>query len=229
MKDSLIRRIVASYDHPIVRLYSRTRFIILRERFLEEIGQYLPTTGRVVDIGCGFGLFALYFAARSPGIHIHGIDLNSRRIEWARAAAQRLGIENVRFEACNARDFQSSDNLHGAYMLDMIHHIPPDGVRPLIEHLTGRLNANARLVIKDVDSSPFRKIAFTWLLDKLMDFRAPVCYWPQNQVIELLQSVGLVVHRHALVDILPYPHMLYIGQKIVSAATEIPARDDSRF
>jgi 2-polyprenyl-3-methyl-5-hydroxy-6-metoxy-1,4-benzoquinol methylase len=217
VKDSLIRRIVASYDHPVVRLYSRIRFVILRERFLEEIGQYLPTSGNVVDIGCGFGLFALYFAARNPGIQIHGIDLNRSRIEWARAAAQKLGIANVHFEVRNARDFLFGADLQGAYMLDMIHHIPPDGVRPLIEHLTGRLNPNARLVIKDVDSSPVPKMAFTWLLDKLMDVRAPVRYWPQKEVIELMQSVGLVVHRHALVDILPYPHMIYIGQKIVPA------------
>ena len=218
MTNSLLRRIAASYDDPIVRLYSRIRFVILRERFLEEIGQYLPTSGTVVDVGCGFGLFALYFAARNPGIQIHGIDLNPRRVEWARAAAHKLGIANVQFETCNARDFRSSVDLQGAYMLDMIHHIPPGEVRPLIEHLTGRLTANARLVIKDVDSAPFQKMAFTWLLDKLMDVRAPVSYWPQGAVIELLQSLGLVVHRHALVDILPYPHMIYIGQKIAPPA-----------
>lgn len=54
MKDRLIARIVASYDDPVVRLYSRIRFVILRERFLGEIGQYLPSSGHVVDVGCGF-------------------------------------------------------------------------------------------------------------------------------------------------------------------------------
>ena len=34
--------------------------------FLDEIGQYLPRGGRILDFGCGFGLFSLYFALRSP-------------------------------------------------------------------------------------------------------------------------------------------------------------------
>jgi hypothetical protein len=55
----LARRIIDAYDDRIVRAYCRVRFSILRDRFLFEIGQYLPRTGRVLDVGCGFGLFAL--------------------------------------------------------------------------------------------------------------------------------------------------------------------------
>ena len=33
-------------------------------RFLEEIEQYLPDHGTILDLGCGFGLFSLYIAAR---------------------------------------------------------------------------------------------------------------------------------------------------------------------
>jgi 2-polyprenyl-3-methyl-5-hydroxy-6-metoxy-1,4-benzoquinol methylase len=225
MKDRLIARIVASYDDPVVRLYSRIRFVILRERFLDEIGQYLPSSGHVVDVGCGFGLFALYFAASRPGIHVHGIDLSQRRVAWARAAARRLDLGNVDFEVCNARHFVCDVDLQGAYMIDMIHHIPPGVVRPLIEHLVERLNPDTRLIIKDVDSSPFPKMAFTWLLDKLVDMRAPVRYWPHDEVLALLGSLGMVAHRHALVDILPYPHMIYIGHKVVTS--RVPAKTDA--
>ena len=37
-----IRAIVESYDRPLIRAYSRVRFTILRQIFLEEIEQYLP-------------------------------------------------------------------------------------------------------------------------------------------------------------------------------------------
>jgi SAM-dependent methyltransferase len=213
MKDTLIRRIVASYDDPIVRAYSTVRFIILRERFLEEIGQYLPAEGNVVDIGCGFGLFALYFAARNPRLRIFGIDRNARRIEWAKESAQKLGIGNVHFDAADARDFSWNDELRAGYMLDLIHHIAPSAVRTLIRQLVDRLAAGGRLIIKDVGVTPFYKLAFTWLLDKLMDPRAAVNYWSQQQVIELLRGFGMTVYRHAMIDILPYPHMIYIAQK----------------
>ena len=37
-----IRRIIRAYDDPVVRAYCWVRFGILRQRFLDEIGQYLP-------------------------------------------------------------------------------------------------------------------------------------------------------------------------------------------
>ena len=45
-----IEEIVASYHQPVIRIYSKLRFTILRQLFLEEIGQYLPTRGSILDI-----------------------------------------------------------------------------------------------------------------------------------------------------------------------------------
>ncbi len=66
MRREAIARVVAAYDDPIIRAYSWGRFLILRQRFLDEIGQYLPDEGTVLDIGCGFGLFSLYYAQLLP-------------------------------------------------------------------------------------------------------------------------------------------------------------------
>jgi predicted RNA methylase len=49
----------------IIRLYCFVRFKIIHLRFLEEIEQYLPNEGDILDLGCGFGLFALYIASAS--------------------------------------------------------------------------------------------------------------------------------------------------------------------
>ena len=67
MQREAIARVIAAYDAPIIRAYSRGRFLILRQRFLDEIGQYLPDEGVVLDVGCGFGLFSLYYAQLVPG------------------------------------------------------------------------------------------------------------------------------------------------------------------
>ncbi len=40
-----------------------------------------------------------------------------------------------------------------AYMLDIVHHIPAETVRPLLEQLAKVLPAGGRLLIKDVDSA----------------------------------------------------------------------------
>jgi 2-polyprenyl-3-methyl-5-hydroxy-6-metoxy-1,4-benzoquinol methylase len=209
-----IPRIIQAYDAPIVRAYCRGRFLILRQRFLDEIGQYLPPDGEVLDVGCGFGLFSLYYADTSPGRSLHGIDLNARRIELARSAAGRLGIDNVRYSVGDAAAYKAAGPFAAIYMLDLIHHIPVPAVRALIGELRDSLRPGGRLIIKDVDDRPFYKRWFTWLLDKAMDPSAAVNYWSQEAVLELLAEAGFRAYRHAMVDILPYPHVVYVCERI---------------
>lgn len=211
--DETVRRIVRVYDDPVVRAYCTIRFMILRQRFLFEIGQYLPSSGQVLDVGCGFGLFALYFAIRIPTIQIQGFDVNERRVELARRAAARLGAQNVRFHVGDAAAFRLDEPISAAYMLDLIHHIPEASVRPLMTTIASNLAPGGRLLVKDIEPSPSYKLAFTWLLDKLMDYRAPVRYWSAQEAQSLLESLGLEVHRHSLIDYLPYPHILYVGTR----------------
>ena len=54
-------------------------------------------------------------------------------------------------------------------MLDIVHHVPADTVRPLLEQVAKCLPAGGRLLIKDVDSAPAWKRWFTFALDKVMD------------------------------------------------------------
>jgi SAM-dependent methyltransferase len=213
MRADIIRRIIRAYDDPIVRAYCWVRFWILRQRFLDEIGQYLPESGPVLDIGCGFGLFSLYYASIPPELHVEGLDRNPRRIAMARAAARKLGLENVAYEVGDVMDFKGNETFDAAYMLDIIHHIPEAAVRPLLEQVRKILPAGGRLLIKDVDRRPFFKRWFTHALDKVMDPGAPVRYWEPDDLARLLHDIGFTVHRHLMVDILPYPHILYVCER----------------
>ncbi len=204
-------RIIRAYDDPVVRSYCAVRFMILRQRFLFEIGQYLPSSGQVLDIGCGFGLFALYFATRNPALQIRGFDLNARRIEMARQAAARLDVQNVRFQVGDAAAFRFDESIAAAYMLDLIHHIPQASVEPLIATIASNLRPGGRLLVKDIEPTGGGKLAFTWALDKLMDWKAPLRYWTPTEVSRLLQSFGFEIYQHRMIDYLPYPHILYVS------------------
>ena len=213
MRSDTIRRIIRAYDDPVVRAYCWARFGILRQRFLEEIGQYLPPSGAVLDIGCGFGLFSLYYAATGPGRFIRGLDLDGRRIAMARRAAARLGIDNVAYEEADARHFKGAGEVAAAYMLDIVHHVPPAAVRPLLGELARCLPPGGTLLVKDVDTRPAAKRWFTWALDKLMAPRTPVRYWSAEELSQALREAGFSVRRHAMVDFLPYPHVLYVATR----------------
>jgi SAM-dependent methyltransferase len=210
MRSATVRSVIAAYDDPLVRGYCWLRFWILRQRFLDEIGQYLPAEGPVLDIGCGFGLFSLYYAATAPRRFVRGIDLSPRRVALARRAARRLGLDNVSYEQGDARDFRGDGEVAAAYMLDIVHHIPADSVAPLLRQLRRCLAPGRFLLVKDVDTRPALKRWFTWALDKAMAPATPVHYWSAEALADVLDASGFRVRRHLMVDALPYPHVLYV-------------------
>jgi 2-polyprenyl-3-methyl-5-hydroxy-6-metoxy-1,4-benzoquinol methylase len=214
LRSETIASIVRAYDDPIVRLYCRLRFVILRQRFLDEIGQYLPEAGPVLDIGCGFGLFSLYYAATGPRRFVRGVDIDARRIRMARRAASTLGIDNVAYDEGDARQFKGDREYAAAYMLDIVHHVARENVPPLLHELRRCLVAGGMLLVKDVDSRPAGKRWFTWALDKMMAPSAPVRYWSAEELTAVLESSGFRVRRHLMVDVLPYPHVLYVCQAL---------------
>jgi SAM-dependent methyltransferase len=210
MHSATVKRIIRAYDDPIVRAYCWARFGILRQRFLDEIGQYLPEAGPVLDIGCGFGLFSLYYAATGPRRFVRGLDVSGGRIALARRAAGRLGLDNVSYEEGDARDFKGDGEIAAAYMLDIVHHVPPSTVPPLFRALRASLPVGGRLLVKDVDTHPVIKRWFTWAMDRAMAPRTPVRYWSVDELSDALAEAGFAVHRHLMVDVLPYPHVLYV-------------------
>jgi SAM-dependent methyltransferase len=212
MRSETVRSVIRAYDDPLVRAYCWVRFGILRQRFLDEIGQYLPDEGPVLDIGCGFGLFSLYYAASAPRRLLRGLDRDRRRIALARRAASRLGLDNVAYAEGDARDFKGDGEAVGAYMLDIIHHIPRPTVVPLLRQLRRCLVPGAPLLVKDVDTRPAAKRWFTWALDKAMAPRTPVDYWSADELQAALEAAGFRVRRHLMVDLLPYPHVLYVAE-----------------
>lgn len=69
--------------------------------FLEETLQ--PRTGkRVLDVGCGTGLAAVYPGFHVSGVDLHGVDIVESRVREARAAALDHGV-GASFLAADAR------------------------------------------------------------------------------------------------------------------------------
>jgi 2-polyprenyl-3-methyl-5-hydroxy-6-metoxy-1,4-benzoquinol methylase len=205
--------VIRAYSSRIVRWYCRARFTIIRLRFIDELDQYLPKAGRILDVGCGFGLFGLTFARRQPTRELRGYDLNAGRVALANDAAKKLGMSNATFAVGDARSISLSEQYDAAYMMDIVHHIPPGTVPGLLTSLYQHITPGGVLLIKDVNHFPFWKRWFTWWLDKLMDPKTPVHYWPVDDLRGLLVQTGFTVHVHQMLDILPYPHVLYICRR----------------
>src|SRR6202041_2912962 len=144
-----IARIVRSLP-PVEAAYSLVRFSIMRPKLLSVMDLLLPDEGRILDVGCGFGLFAAYFGQTHPERSIVGIDPDTRRVGLARHVADRLGLRQHTFVVGDVRDAPIEGPFDAAYVLDVMHHLPKDDQRRVLERLRAALAPGGILIVKDI-------------------------------------------------------------------------------
>jgi cyclopropane fatty-acyl-phospholipid synthase-like methyltransferase len=206
----LLRRIIRAYDSTIVQAYCVVRFQIINLNMLHIVSLCLRGKARVLEVGCGFGLFGCYFAARDSRVHWHGLDLNPDRIDMARRAASRLGLPNATFAVADARETLALDGCFDAVvMMDLFHHLPDQSKVQLLDAALSRLAPGGVLIIKDVTRRPRWKLAFTWLLDVLMTRGFDMWYWSPGQFRNAIDD-RFEMEAYPINDWLPYPHIVYV-------------------
>lgn len=55
-----------------------------------------PTSGDLLDLGCGWGPVALTLAVRAPGARVWAVDVNRRALDLLRRTADRAGLAGIR-------------------------------------------------------------------------------------------------------------------------------------
>ena len=207
MAHHALRRIVRNLP-PVERAYAQVRFKIMRPKLLAMMDLLLPVEGRLLDVGCGFGLFASYFGQMHRGRQIVGIDPDERRVQIARDVAGRLGLSN-RFLVGDVRDAQVEGRFAAAYVLDVMHHIPADEQVAVLERLRELLKPGGLLLLKDITTVPAFGLRFTELLDRVMvGWKAPLAYRHHSEWAKILSGLGFAVRAERVPDILPYPHVI---------------------
>jgi len=206
--------IISAYENLIIRTYSYIRFLIMNMRILEELEQYLPQKGTVLDVGCGFGLFSFFFALSAEERNLIGVEINGNRIAAANKVRQKLGLDGkIEFHVSDVSDYPFQEPVDAIVMLDLFHHVPPETALRILDKFQEILREDGILIIKDITSKPWLKMAFTWVLDKAMDFRGPLRYYSKEEMVSLIEERGFDVKIHRMIDILPYPHVLYLCRK----------------
>lgn len=205
-----LRHIIGIYDSPLIRAYCRVRFAIININILHMLALCLRGKRRILDVGCGFGLFGCYFSALYPDVNYHGIDVNSNRIGMARAAASGLGLKNATFSIGDARYLELGGQFDAVMMIDLLHHLDDDSKQALLCLCARHLTKEGRLIVKDITTHPFPKLAFTWALDAIMTRGTAMWYWDEQKFHNALGAHFNQVETFPIEDLLPYPHIIYL-------------------
>ena len=200
---------------PIERAYSIARFSILRSKLLSVMDLLLTDEGRILDVGCGFGLFAAYFGQTHPRRRIVGVDPSARRIALAQGVAASLGLKDHSFVVGDVRTAPIEGPFDAVYVLDVMHHLPREDQQQVLERLRALLVPGGMLLVKDITTEPHLGLLFTELLDRLMvGFSEPLAYRHHREWGEMLTNLGFKVRMVRVPDVLPYPHVVIAARKI---------------
>jgi len=106
-----------------------------RNRFLRSVFRRAPEVKSLLDIGCGSGWFC--HAAAQRGIRCIGIDISPKKIDAARARAERLGVsDRCEFHAMDVMDFEPETKVDMLAALGSLHHFPD--LERRLEEMTDR-------------------------------------------------------------------------------------------
>jgi len=98
-----------------------------REPILEVLREHFPRAGRVLEVGCGTGQHASFFAANFPGLQWLPTDVDRSSLHSATAWADAEGVLNV--EPGEVLDASGDDWPEGpfdaAFSANVIHISPP--------------------------------------------------------------------------------------------------------
>ncbi len=100
---------------------------------------------RVVDIGCGWGSFAIHAAARH-GVRVLGITLSEPQAERARERAAAAGVgDRVEFRAMDYRELDG-ERFDAAASIGMVEHVGEERIDLYAERLAALLRPGGRLL-----------------------------------------------------------------------------------
>jgi ubiquinone/menaquinone biosynthesis C-methylase UbiE len=116
----------------------------------------MPTGGPMVDLGCGWGLFAFALCEGSPHRTVIAIDHDHDRLRTAAGAAKRqraaCRVVFERGDIANYLEKVQSGSLAGIAMIDVLHYFDDATQLSLIDHASRALMPGGVLLVRDIDA-----------------------------------------------------------------------------
>jgi predicted exporter/SAM-dependent methyltransferase len=186
-----VRRRYVSME-PYVRFFAR--FKLRLDPMFNELPGLLDFSSpprTLIDIGSGFGVPACWLAETYPTAHIYGIEPDHDRVRAADRAIDGHGAIIQGF----APDLPDTPaGADGAFMLDMMHYLPDDDLRRVLQRLHSALKPDGLLVLRAV-MVPTRRFNGLWWLEVLKGkLGGPkTCYRSSRQIQNVLTQCGFRV------------------------------------
>jgi 2-polyprenyl-3-methyl-5-hydroxy-6-metoxy-1,4-benzoquinol methylase len=204
-----------SFAGPVTKAYLRIKFKICP---LLAVEPHVPLRGRVVDLGCGNGLFAALMNLGSAERRVTGYDLDPKKIRVAEDLKEANAWTNLDFRLGNiiTQDYPQADVFT---LIDVLYLIPVSDQNAVLRRCARALPPGGLLLIKDMDTRPRWKYAWNFFQEtlavKVVGFTLGSRFHFRScpDFLTVLSSLGFETTVVPLDRGTWYPHILYLCRK----------------
>jgi predicted exporter/SAM-dependent methyltransferase len=155
-----------------------------------RLGDFLPSEGTILDIGCGHGVASAWMLARSDRLHLVGLEPDEDRATTARFV---LGDRGTVHEGA-APDELPEVRAAAVVCLDVIHHLDDAGLAKTLAHVRKCLVPGGTAIFRATVPAPGPTPFYRWVETRRLALaRLVPHYRRREEIVKAMLAAGLRV------------------------------------
>jgi len=191
----------------------------------DQIEPFVPRQGKILDFGCGHGIFSALLVKKSLNRKVLGIDPSEHKIKLAQKHYN--GIKNLQFKKAYLKDVKRV-KYDCIVIIDVLYLLSNKAKLKTLNLAKKLLNKNGVLILKTISHNPKWLFTLVKLEEKLMvkilkytySDTLGLYFLSEEKYQQLLNKAGFTIIDERLIQGIPYRQQLIIAKKTISSSDE---------